>query len=201
MSKTLSLKEKRAALREALRDPKPWSALFGMLVLMVIGLRSQGRLWIAASGQIRLWVSDTFSSENSQHISDPYSFSHMQHGLVFFFVLLWAMPRASLAWRFVASATMEAAWEMLENSAFIIDRYRSGTAAVGYVGDTILNSVSDVACCTTGFLIAYLLGAKRTVALFVVVEVAMVIAIRDSLLINVIMLIHPIPALRAWQAS
>lgn len=177
----------------------PLLAMLAMLTLTIAVLRFEGRRWIAASGEVLLWVSDTFSSDNSQHILDPYSFSHMQHGLVFFFVLAALFPKSSLAWRFVASASLEAGWEILENSPFVIDRYRSGTAAVGYIGDTIINSMADIVCCSAGFLIAHYLKWKRTLALFCIVEVGMILWIKDSLLINVLMLIYPIPAIRHWQ--
>jgi hypothetical protein len=177
----------------------PWVSLALMLLVTAVQLRMQGRLWIAASGKILPWVSDTFSAENSQHVLDPYSFSHLQHGLFFFFLLLPLFPRLTWSWRFFLSATLEAGWEVLENSAFIIERYRNETAAFGYTGDSILNSMSDVACCSAGFALAYLLGAKRTLVLFFLIEAAMIASIKDSLLLNVIMLIHPFQAIKDWQ--
>ena len=177
----------------------PFIALGLMLVFTAIQLHNQGRLWIAASGKINFWVSDTFSSENSQHMFDPYSFSHLQHGLVFFFLLLWIFQKLSWSWRFFLSASLEAGWELLENSAFIIDRYRNETAAFGYTGDTVLNSVFDIICCSTGFVIAHYLGGKKTIALFVLIEVVMIVWIKDSLMINVLMLIYPFESIKNWQ--
>ncbi|MEW6468539.1 MAG: DUF2585 family protein [Bacteroidota bacterium] len=183
------------------RQHLPFIVLALLLALTALQLHHQGRLWTASSGNVHFWVSDTFSSENSQHLFDPYSFSHMQHGLIFFFLLRWLFPRLSWSWRFVGSAALEAGWELLENSAFIIDRYRNVTAAFGYTGDTIINSMFDIVCCSAGFLIAYLLGGRKTLALFLVVEITMILWIKDSLLINVLMLIYPFEAIREWQLS
>ena len=177
----------------------PFVTLIAMVVLTAFQLHNQGRLWVASSGRVYFWVSDTFSSDNSQHIFDPYSFSHMQHGLVFFFLLLWLFPRLPLYWRFVASATLEAGWELLENSSFIIERYRHTTAAIGYNGDTIVNSVFDIICCSTGFVIAHYLGGKKTFMLFILVEVVMILCIKDSLMLNVLMLIYPFESIKTWQ--
>lgn len=164
-------------------------------------LSNQGRSWWSKSGEITFWVGDAWSSETSQQFTDPYSFSHLQHGLLFFGLLYWLLPKLSVFWRFFIATLIEAAWEIAENSQIIIDRYREGTAALGYEGDTIFNSVGDLVSCGLGFIIAYYLGFWRTVILFVVIEVAMIFTIYDSLLLNVIMLVYPIDAIREWQMS
>jgi hypothetical protein len=165
-----------------------------LLVTTVITfvLSSQGRSWWSKSGQVKLWIGDAWSGETSQQFMDPYSFSHLQHGLLFFGFLYWLTPKLSVLWRFCIATIIEAAWEVLENSAIIIDRYREGTAALGYEGDTIFNSVGDLVSCGLGFIVAYYLGFWRTLILFIIIEVAMVFTIYDSLLLNVIMLVYPI---------
>ncbi len=174
-----------------------------LLVTTVITfvLSSQGRSWWSKSGQVKLWIGDAWSGETSQQFMDPYSFSHLQHGLLFFGFLYWLTPKLSVLWRFCIATIIEAAWEVLENSAIIIDRYREGTAALGYEGDTIFNSVGDLVSCGLGFIVAYYLGFWRTLILFIIIEVAMVFTIYDSLLLNVIMLVYPIDAIKEWQMT
>lgn len=177
----------------------PWLAMAAVLGASAYLLHSQGRLWMCACGQIYLWVSDTWSADNSQHWLDPYSFSHMLHGVIFFWLLAWLFPRLSLSWRLCLALIIEAAWELFENSAFIINRYRETTAALGYQGDTVINSMGDILTCGLGFMLAYWLGWRRSLILFVVTELVLLFLIRDNLTLNVIMLIYPIEAIKAWQ--
>jgi hypothetical protein len=176
-----------------------------ILALTLAILRSYGRVWWCACGSWIPWSTDVNGPHNSQHFVDPYSVSHFEHGL-FFFIGLWLLrDRLSLAWRLVAAMTIECGWELLENSSFIIDRYRTATISSGYVGDSILNSVSDVLFATSGFVVASLLPRARFwpiwVAIMLFCEISLILTIRDSLAINVIMLVHPIDAIRAWQAG
>jgi len=173
--------------------------IFITLVVTIYLLYSQGRIWICDSGEIKLWVNDAWSSDNSQHITDPYSFSHLQHGLIFFFLFGWIFSKFSVIWQFAISIFIESIWEVVENSKMIIDRYREATAALGYSGDAIINSMADIFYCGLGFWVAKLLGWKLTLLLFVVIEIMMVLIIKDSLLLNVIMLIYPLDAIREWQ--
>jgi len=148
---------------------------------------------------VRLWVGNTLGPENSQQLFDPYSFTHVLHGFVYYAVLASIIPRWPLAWRLWFAVSLEALWEIVENTSFIIERYRGVTAAIGYQGDTILNSLGDIVSCGAGFMLVRHLGFLRAAVVFVATEVALVIWIRDSLTLNVIMLIHPIEAIRAWQ--
>ena len=113
--------------------------------------------------------------------------------------MAWLAPRLSINWRFVIAVSIEALWEIIENSAFIINRYRTATIALGYNGDTIINSLSDIVVCSLGFWLAFYLGFRRSLVLFVVMEIILLIWIRDSLILNILMLIYPIDAVRAWQ--
>lgn len=138
---------------------------------------------------------------NSQHVIDWYTPSHVLHGLLFYGLLWLTLRRWSVAARLVVAAGIEVAWELLENSPIIIDRYRAQTAALGYEGDSIANSVADVASCVLGFLIARRVGLWPSVALFVAAELFTLWWIRDNLTLNVVMLLYPIDAIRQWQGT
>ena len=177
----------------------PWLAISAAFVVTAILLRVEGRLWLCACGTIRIWSGQVCSANNSQHFLDPYSFTHLLHGVLFFWVIYWlARSWRSMSQLLLATAA-EAAWEVLENSNFIIDRYRTATAALGYNGDTVVNSFGDILCCIAGFVIAQRLGWRRSLIVFAVVELILIIWIHDSLLLEVVMLIAPINAIKAWQ--
>lgn len=177
----------------------PALAIVALLALTVYLLYSQGRLWICACGYVRLWAGDIWSSDNSQHIFDPYSFTHIEHGILFYWLLAWVLPRVRLAWRFVIALALEAGWEVGENTEAVINRYRETTLAQGYTGDTVVNSLADIAMCGVGFWIAHVLGFWKALALLVAIEVLLLWWIRDSLALNVLMLVYPIEAIRTWQ--
>jgi hypothetical protein len=179
----------------------PWLAIIAVLVATAVQLHFQGRLWFCSCGQLYLWVGDVWSSDNSQHLFDPYSFTHLLHGVAFFWLLVWTVPRLAPVWRLSLAITVEALWEVIENSEFIIQRYREATAALGYQGDTIVNSLGDILMCGLGFGLALYLGFRRSLVLFVVTEVVLLFWIRDSLILNVVMLIYPIEAIKAWQVG
>lgn len=172
-----------------------------VLVVTTFQLRNQGRLWSCSCRNLYLWSGNVWSSDNSQHLFDPYSFTHLLHGIIFFWILVWIIPRLSLIWRLWLAISIEALWEVIENSDFVIQRYREETAALGYQGDTIVNSLGDILICGAGFLFAYYLGIRKSLVLFVVTEVVLLLWIRDSLLLNVVMLIHPIDGIKEWQAG
>jgi hypothetical protein len=179
----------------------PWLAIVVVLVGTAYQLRSQGRLWWCSCDYLLLWLGDPWSSDNSQHLLDPYSFTHILHGFVLYGLLVLVAERLSPPWLLWLAVSIEALWELVENSEFVIRRYREETAALGYHGDTIVNSLADILVCGLGFVLARQLGARRTVALFLVTEVVLAVWIRDSLLLNVLMLIYPIDAIKAWQAA
>jgi hypothetical protein len=177
----------------------PALAMVAIVAAAVAQLRRQGRLWWCACGQPALWWGDTNSAHNSQHPFDPYSLTHVLHGIVFCGVLALVARRLTPAWRLCLAVALAALWEVVENTDFVIDRYRSATASLGYNGDTIANSLGDILSAAVGFVLARRLGLWWSLALFAAVEVVLLFWIRDSLLLNVVMLIHPIPAVRAWQ--
>jgi hypothetical protein len=179
----------------------PWFAIVLVLIGTVVLLRSQGRLWLCSCDYLLLWSGDPWSSDNSQHLLDPYSFTHLLHGFLLCGLLVLAVPRLSVVWRLWLAVSIEAVWELIENSEFVIRRYRQETAALGYHGDTIVNSLGDILVCGLGFMLAQQLGFRRAFALFVLIEVTLAILIRDNLTLNVVMLIYPIEAIKEWQAA
>jgi len=174
-------------------------ALAIIVIVTALLLRYQGRIWICADGTIYPWISDAWSDQNSQHLTDPYSFSHLLHGILFFGMLYKLSDKLSWMWRFNIAVLIEALWELLENSSMVIDRYREA-GALGYSGDSILNSMGDLMSCGFGFWVAYKLGFKKSVILFIVIELVLLFAIRDNLTLNIIMLIHPVEAIKEWQS-
>jgi hypothetical protein len=155
---------------------------------------------VCSCGQFFLWVGEARSSDTSQHLLDPYSFTHVLHGFVFFWLIGWFAPRLTWAWQLWLAVAVEAVWEVVENSEFIIQRYREA-AVLGYFGDTIVNSLGDIAMCGLGFVLARNLGFGRSLALFVAVEAMLLFWIRDSLLLNVLTLIYPVEWIEQWQAG
>ena len=182
-----------------LRKLWPWLAIFIVLAAAAYQLHNQGRLWLCSCGRVLVWAGNVWSSDNSQHLLDPYSFTHMLHGFAFCGLLAWVMPKLSWDWRLWLAILIEAAWEVLENSDFVINRYREATAALGYQGDTVINSLGDIVVCGLGFLLARQLGLRRSIVVFVLTEVVLLIWIRDSLLLNILMLIYPVDEVKAWQ--
>jgi len=171
-----------------------------MLLVTALVQRSEGRLWKCACPGF-LWTSDAWGPQTSQLFLDPYSFTHILHGVMFAGLLALLVRRLSTAWRLVMAIATECAWEMIENSNVVIQHYRQATAALGYNGDTILNSLGDIFCCGIGFLLATRLGWRWGVALFVGVELMLTFWIRDSLLLEIVMLVHPIDAVKNWQMA
>jgi uncharacterized protein DUF2585 len=179
----------------------PWIAAVVVLACGVYLLREQGRLWICSCGYVLPWTNEYWGSNTSQHLLDPASFTHLLHGFVLCGLMALLAPWVSVAWRLWMAVSIEVGWEVLENSEFVIQRYREGTAAFGYHGDTVVNSAGDVLSCALGFLLARRLGFWRSLAVLVAVEGVLAVWIRDGQLLNVIMLIYPIDAIEAWQAA
>jgi len=178
-----------------------WIALAVVTTAMAASLIGLGRNLICQCGHVKLWHGEVISSENSQHILDWYSPSHMLHGLIFYMALHFLLPRMNIGWRLVLAAVIEAAWEIVENTSWIIDKYREDTIALDYYGDSVLNSASDMAMMVVGFMIAARAPVWLSVCLFIAAELFVGLTIRDGLLLNIIMLLYPLDWVRQWQAG
>src|SRR5262249_9657789 len=172
-------------------------AVPAIIMAQALVLWAMGRSPICTCGYVKLWHG-LRDSENSQHIFDLYSFTHVIHGFLLYLVLWLMRRRTPLAQRLMLAVVIEGAWEVIENSNFIIDRYRAQTASRTYYGDSIVNSVSDTITMAIGFLLASWLPARMTIAIAIALEAALAYLIRDNLGLNVIMLVHPFGAIKAW---
>jgi hypothetical protein len=165
-----------------------------------IAERAMGRLFFSKSGKFQLWVNQTNGPETSQQMLDWYSVTHITHGVAFFF-LVWLVARGkcSAARSALIALFLESAWEVFENCPFTINRFRAGTAADAYTGDTVLNSMFDIVSCMVGWAIARYLPWWASVAFVVLTEVGLALAVRDNLTLSILMLIHPFAGIKAWQ--
>ncbi len=164
-------------------------------------LLAMGRNPICTCGTVDLWVGARDSPKTSQMLADWYSFSHIVHGLLFYAALWLVARRVPVQWRFIAAVVVESAWEVIENTPLVIDRYRTTTAALGYTGDSVINSVSDILMMCLGFLLARKLPVWASIALLIVLELVPLAVIRDNLALNIWMLLAPSQALQAWQSG
>ncbi len=177
------------------------AAALALVALQAGVLAIMGRVAICKCGKVKLWHGVVVSSENSQHIADWYTFSHILHGLLFYAALTWLLPRASITARFLIAMGIEIGWEILENTPMVIERYRANTIALDYYGDSIVNSVADTVAMVYGFLLAWRMPVVVSIAMFIVLELFMAWAIRDNLTLNIIMLVWPLDIIKTWQAA
>ncbi len=172
-----------------------------ILLTAVSSLLLLDRVWWCQAGDYSPWSWTVLSRHNSQHILDPYSFTHILHGILEFWLIGLVFTKMPIAWRFVLAIFIESSWEVIENTNYVINRYREATISLDYYGDSIVNSIADIACCATGFAIAYKIRLWWSLAVFVAMEIVLLFWIRDSLLVNILMLVWPVDAVRQWQAG
>ena len=176
-------------------------AIAALIALLAVVLLAMGRVPWCTCGYIKLWHGVVESSGNSQHLADWYTFAHVIDGFGFY-VALWLVGRAwPLPLRLTLATALAVAWEVIENTDFVIDHYRTATIALGYRGDSVVNSLGDTLACILGFALAARLPVWATIALAVTMEVVVGYVIRDNLTLNIVMLIYPFQAIKDWQLA
>jgi hypothetical protein len=178
-----------------------WAIAFLVVAIAAAIELAMGRSAICTCGTVKLFVGTVHGPDNSQHLSDWYTPSHIIHGFLFYLAGWLLLRRTQPGVRLLFAVTIEAAWEVLENSPIIIDRYREATIAFGYAGDSVLNSAGDICWMILGFGIARRLPVWWTVAIAIFFELLTLAVIRDNLFLNVLMLVWPVDAIRVWQGA
>lgn len=170
--------------------------LVAVIILATLGaLKAMGRVW----GEPKLWTSQANSSSTSQRLADPYTFSHVLHGVLFYWMLSWSSMAVST--KLLVSMGLEAAWEISENTEAVIKRYRAQTISLGYNGDSVLNSFGDLLATAAGFFMAKALPWWASAAFLVTVELVLLATIRDNLTLNIVQLIAPSERIKKWQSQ
>jgi hypothetical protein len=179
-----------------------WLVVTALIILVqVLSQYLMGRIWICECGYVKLFEAGVNTPGNSQHLFDWYTPSHIIHGFLFYGLGWLILRRKPLTARLALSALIEAGWEILENSPIVIDRYRTATMAIGYTGDSILNSGMDMVCMIAGFFFAARAPVWLTIVIAIVFEILTALVIRDNLTLNVLMLVWPIEAVKVWQGG
>lgn len=174
---------------------------FGLLLLQAFLLYLFGQPWICECGSIQFWEGEVLSSGNSQHLFDWYTFSHVIHGIAFYAILSLLLPRTSFATRLAIAIGLEVGWEVIENTPWLIEKYREQALAQGYTGDSIINSIMDTVAMIGGFVLTRRMPVSLAIALVIIFELYVGYMIHDNLSLNILNFIHPFESITAWQAG
>jgi hypothetical protein len=188
--------------RDAKDLVRPWTlAAAGAVALQALILLAMGLPLICTCGHVALWHCDPSGPETSQHLADWYTATHVVHGFGLYLLLWLVVPGLPIAQRFALAIGIEVAWEVIENTPLIVERYRQSALARGYFGDSVVNSVADTLAAAIGFILTWIMPVRASVALVLATELLLGYAIRDNLTLNIIQLIHPSEAISAWQVG
>jgi hypothetical protein len=201
MSEANEVKSNNLFKFDSARDFLPWLLMLGAVGVMVFQLFYQGRVWWCRDDSYTLWSGAVLSRHNSQHLFDPYTFTHILHGVLYFWIASLLFRRMPVVWRLFLALLVECSWEVLENTNMVIERYRAVTISLDYFGDSVANSLGDMLSCAVGFLIARKIKLWWSLAFFVLTELILLFWIHDSLLLNIVMLVYPIEAVKTWQMN
>lgn len=179
----------------------PQAIIVFVVLLTLFLLWIQGRVWWCQTGDYLPWSGEVMSRHNSQHLLDPYTFTHILHGILFYWLTFLFFRKMPLAWRLLIALSVESAWEVIENTDMVINRYREATISLDYYGDSIINSLGDILSFAAGFFIANKLRFWLSLGFFLITEIILLLWIRDSLVLNIIMLIYPLEAIKQWQTG
>jgi hypothetical protein len=183
------------------RSYRPLLGVAILIALQAFVLFLFGQPPICTCGYVKAWEGAVLSSGNSQHLTDWYTFSHIVHGFIFYGILKWLFPRSSAWQRILVATGVEVAWEITENTPWMINHYRQQALAQGYTGDSIINSVSDTFAMLGGFLLAWRLPAWATISIAICLEIGVGYTIRDNLTLNIVNLLHQFDFVKAWQSG
>jgi hypothetical protein len=188
-------------MKKRLSTAACWAMGGATIAFAAVAELAMGRKIWGIGGQAGVWSGDVNSSHNSQFMTDPYSFSHVTHGMLLYALLGLLARKVPVRVRALIVLMVESCWEIFENTDMIIQRYRAATISLHYYGDSVMNSMCDILACMVGFGLAYILPPRVSIIAVVALEVTLALWIRDGLLLNIVMLIHPVPAIRAWQSG
>ena len=188
------------------RRPQHRVPVDGAIIVAVVAFSGfleleMGRTPTYKYGPVRLWSGDVYSNQNSQQVADPYTFTHLVHGAALYGLLRLMFAASPPSLRFAIAISAESAWEVLENTDVVINRYRADTIALDYYGDSIINSMADILACALGFWVAKRFPTWLTVSSIIALEVVLGFWIRDNLILNILMLLHPVEGIRTWQTG